>query len=192
LILAVALLSSLFMATGVGADPPSQSGPIVFRHEGNWGWAYVDSGLLAVHGFDVGYWCALGCQTDEEPSCFATHELHKLREIVSPAEIGLLMYLLKGDDLTTTVWPWEGGLCRSVNALQGVPLASGTVDLIITDNDFATWLYDHHRKNTVHTGAHGVVETLDGERFTFSGHIKCIWHVTRQPVIKCKNKITMR
>ena len=188
LILAVALFSGLFMATGALADPPSQSGPIVFRYEINWGWAYVASGLIAVHGFDDVHWCNLGCPGD--PACFDTDELNKLKEIVSPAEADLIMQLWKGDDLTTTVWPWEGSLCGSVDALQQVPLAFGTVDLIATDNDlFASAV--HNRMNSFKISAHGALETPAGERLQFMGRNKCVWHPIRQP-IKCTNKINLK
>jgi len=188
LILVLAVFGGLLIPAEMSADPPSQSGPIVFRYQVNWGWAYIDDGLLAVHGFDLEHWCNLGCPGAE--GCFETDELHELQEIVSPADEGLFIHLFNGDNLTTTVWPWEGSLCASFDAMEGVPLAFGTVDLISTDNDVLAYLFGHPRHNAFKVGAHGVLETPAGERLVFNGHENCVWHPDFD--FRCNSKIIIR
>ena len=190
--LTLAVLGGLLMSTGALADPPPQSGPIVFRYETYWGWAYRTAELRAVHGFDIVHWCSLGCPGDPvNPDCFITDELHTVQDIVSPADVDLILSLIKGDDLWTTVWPWMPGLtlCETVEARQGVPLAFGTVDLIATDNDVYAPVV-HNRMNSYKISAQGAVETPEGDRHQFSGRLKCIWHPERNPG-RCNSKINL-
>lgn len=192
LALTVAVLGGLFMSTGVQADPPDQSGQIVFRYDLYYGWGYRTADLWAIHGFDIVHWCSLGCPGDPvNPECFITDQLHTIQDIVSPADLDLLIELVKGDDLWTTVWPRTPGvgLCETVAAMQGVPLAFGTVDLISTDNDLFANLV-HNRMNSYKVSAHGVVETPEGDRHQFSGRVKCVWHPLRNPG-RCNRKINL-
>ena len=192
LVLLVAVLVGLLLPTGVQAEPPSQSGQIVFRYETTWGWAYRTSELRAVHGFDIVHWCSLDCDENPLPGCFATDQPQTLQEIVSPADIDLLIRMMKGDDLWTTVWPRipSLSLCETVELFEGVPLAFGTVDLIATDNDLLAWL-EHNRMNTYKISAHGALDTPAGDRLQFSGRFKCVWHPERNPG-RCNRKINLK
>lgn len=202
------LMVATLVAVSVSAPlfaqgPPPASGPFVVRGEfdGSSGipgadedfWVgYVDAKrrLVAFHGVDIGSWCE-GSPTD--------YSVWYFQDNIPPADEGLVHKLLKADDVVTSVWPTSifgqpGGFCAGVLAM-GVPLAAGTVDMLITDNDYMAWL-EHDRANAVAISAVGLVYTPEGERLIFHGSSHCVWHTGNDqvgdPAPPCKASIVVR
>jgi len=87
--------------------------------------------------------------------------------------------------------------CLGVLAMD--PIAEGTVDLIQTDNDLFSYLYDHNRVNAYGWSAHGVLfDPFDDESMIFNGGVRCVWGgYTEDPdeVFRgdhCKEKIVLK
>ena len=105
-------------------------------------------------------------------------KIHETGADVLIVEADLIHEVLKGDDLTTSVWPvaiWEyPSACDYM--LNNPPIATGTADVIVTDNDYFAWRTTHNRKNAYHLSAHGVLYAPDGEGMVFSGGFHGVWH----------------
>jgi hypothetical protein len=167
----------ILMAVPVMAQgPPPASGPIVVRGDFNgadydWWYYYTDwkRGYVAFHGVDIVSWCAYN------PTGYS--DWYYL-DVFPPAEADLIHEVLKGDDITTSVWPvaiWEyTNACDYI--LNYPPIATGTADVIVTDNDVTAWRNTHNRKNAYHLSAHGVLYAPDGEGMVFSGGFHGVWH----------------
>ena len=186
----IAVVSCIIVATPLLAQgPPPSSGPFVVRGDFYGGdtdyWFYYTDfkrGYVAFNGIDIASWCA------GDPTGYATWNY---QENYPPAEEGLIIQHLKADDVTTSVWPvsiWDGDVC--FNILNSAPLASGTVDFIMNDNDFLAWMYDHNRKNAYGLSAHGVLSAPDGERMIFNSSFHCVYDADVDEA-KCKVKIVL-
>lgn len=109
------------------AEPPAASG-VVVRFEGLAGFPFfvtIDSerGLTAIQGIDI----VQACQGNP------TFESVGIQQIQNPS--GAVGELLKGDDLTTSVWPFAGFNCFLFTTTD--PLATGTSSILRHDNDIA-------------------------------------------------------
>lgn len=166
------LLTTPLLAQG----PPANSGPIVVRGEFNgayydWWYYYTDwkRGYVAFHGVDIVSWC------NETPIGYSDWFY---LDVLPPAEADLVHEVLKGDDLTTSVWPvaiWDyPDACDYI--LNYPPIAAGTADVIVTDNDYFAYRNEHNRHNAYHLSAHGVLYAPDGEAMVFSGGFHGVWH----------------
>ena len=178
--LCVAVAAPLF-----AQGPPAQSGTHVFRDEAyGWWWVFTDwrRGYVAVVGRDIVAFC-----NDEDVASWWTYQ-----DNYAPAEEDLLITNIKGDDVITSVWPvtiWEyADPCEYI--LNNTPIADGTSDAILTDNDVYAWLYDHNRKNAYGLSAHGVLTAPDGERMIFNGHFRCVFDADAGTE-KCNVKIVL-
>jgi hypothetical protein len=197
--LVAATLVAVFASAPLFAqEPPPAAGPFVVRGEfdgagEDWWYGYVDwkRGLVAFHGVDIVSWCE-GMPTG--------YSVWYFQDNLPPAEEGLVRELLKGDDVVTSVWPTSilgqpGGFCTGVLDM-GMPLAEGTVDIVSTDNDYFSWLYDHDRANAYGISAHGLVYTPEQERLIFNGGYRCVWLTGNDPAedpgAHCTNKIVVR
>lgn len=182
----LAILVCVFVATPLLAQgPPAQSGPHVFRDEAyGWWWYFTDwnRGYVAFVGRDIVAFC-----NGEVVGSWWTYQ-----DNYPPAEEGLLITVTKGDDVITSVWPaaiWDYfDPCEYI--LNNPPLAEGTSDVVLTDNDIYAWAYDHTRKNAYGLSAHGVLTAPDGERMIFNGHFRCVYDGDTDTQ-KCNAKIVL-
>lgn len=189
-------LAMPFISTPSLADPPDTSGPYVVRFEDIGWFFYVDNGLVAIHGADFAGTCLYG----EE--AFYT-DLWQIQAIDNPADLDLWVGLVKGDDIATWIYPWSffvfdqfGELdwpatCPSI--LTFGPIASGTADIVRTDNDvFTDARLKRQRYNAHKLSAHGMLESQSGDRVVFSGGFNCVWNGNlADPWERCKNRISL-
>lgn len=181
----LAVLVCVFVSAPLLAQgPPAQSGPHVFRGEGEgWWWWFFDlkRGYVAFIGVDL----VAACETGIVDSRWTYQDNYP------PSEEGVWVSVVKGDDVPTSVWPLEildYSFCDY--ALEFLPIAEGTSDVVQTDNDVEAYLYDHNRKNAYGLSAHGVLTAPDGERMIFSGGIHCVYDADVDEQ-KCKFKIVL-
>jgi len=167
----LAVLVCVFVSAPLLAQvPPAQSGPHVVRSEVyGWWWYFTDArrGYVAVIGADLVSVCSgpfIGSWWN-------------LQENFPPAEEGLVVQHIKGDDVIASVWPatiWDySEPCEYI--LNNPPLADGTADAILNDNDLYAGDYDHKRHNAYGLSAHGVLAAPDGERMIFNAMFHCTW-----------------
>ena len=175
--------------------PPANSG-IVERWEGD-GWFrwYADfkRNFVAFHGVDIEAWCAWDENTE-----WSTWQVQDV--IIKGDPEWLVKTTEKGDDMITSVWPIEildevaypDHWCDGVLDLE--PIATGTADVVFTDNDLTGGFYEPTpRMNAYHLSAHGLIDAeVDGEQLMFSGGFNCQW--PGYPEVwsetgKCKAKI---
>jgi len=184
------VLVSMFIVTPLIADPPDNSGPNVVRYE-TFGWYfYYDKGMVAIHGADWPMLCEGG---------FPWTDLWRVKEIENPADTDLIMSLVKGDDVDTWIYPeWfivfdqNGDIdfdATCENALSIPPIAAGTMDIIVTDNDIFGNL-PHNRRNAWHMSAHGVLSSPSGDRMICNSGFKCVWD-SDDGWLKCKDRINL-
>ena len=175
--------------------PPANSG-IVERWEYNpeedgyfEGYADFKRNYVAFHGVDVKAWCA------DEPTVW---DVWHVQDVYSPASFLLIKTTQKGDDMITSVWPIDilfyDHWCDGVLAMD--PVATGTADVIVTDNDLFGGGYEPTpRMNAYHLSAHGVLySTEDGEPMVFNGGYNCQWPgypADPNTTGKCKQKIVL-
>ena len=179
------VLVCVFATTPLFAQgPPAQSGPHVFRGEGEgWWWGFADfkRGYVALVGVDTAT-----CETGIVDSRWT------YQDNFPPSEEGVWVTWVKGNDVPTSVWPLEildyADFCDYI--LEFLPIAEGTSDVIQTDNDFEAWKFDHNRKNAFGLSAHGVLTAPDGERMIFNGGYHCVYDATVDES-KCKYKIVL-
>lgn len=181
----LAVLTCVCVAAPLLAQgPPAASGPNVVRDELYGWWLYFTDfkrGYVAVIGADI----VAVCSEEFEGSYW------NLQENYPPAEEGLTVWHLKGDDVIASVWPssiWDGDPCEYI--LNNPPLADGTADVIVNDNDLYANLYDHNRKNAYGLSAHGVLQAPDGERMILNAGFHCVFDADSGEQ-KCKIKIVL-
>ena len=186
------VLVSMFTVTPLIADPPDSSGPYVVRTE-VYGWFfYNDNGMVAIHGADWPELCQGG---------FPWTDLWEVKVINNPADADLIVRLVKGDDVDTWIYPeWfivfdEDGFidfpATCANALSVPPIATGTMDIISTDNDVIGNL-PHNRYNAWHLSAHGVLSSPSGDRMICNSGFNCVWNGDPlDPWTKCKYRINL-
>ena len=175
--------------------PPPESG-IVERWEGSgWFYGYIDGkrGYVAFHAVDIIAWCAGDPNTE--------FSMWQVQDVWPPSSDRLLVTKEVGDDSITSVWSIDimdtdvyPHWCDGVLALD--PIATGTADVIATDNDlFAGAPVDRERTNAYSLSAHGVLESFgDGESMMFNGGYNCNWPGFPENFAetnKCKYKIVL-
>lgn len=190
--LVVLCLCLFFAAPLMAQGPPKFSGPIVFRYDASYfWWGYFDAkrGYVAFHGGDVLAACSL------DP--LAEWSVWNFKEVTPPGEEGAIVQQVKGDDVITSVWPISilddgtapSQFCPRIVDL-GTPIAEGTADVIINDNDLLSFLFDHHRSNTYNLSAHGILDDpVDGEPMVLNGGYNCVWDGENDP--KCHSRIVL-
>jgi hypothetical protein len=183
-IILVVLVCVFVTAPLLAQGPPAESGPNVIRDEAyGWWWYFTDAkrGYVAFVGADPVAICSGG----------DADSWWNYQENYPPAEEGLIHFLAKGDDVPASVYPisiWDYGACEYI--LSFPPIAAGTADVVITDNDLDASLYDHNRKNAYGLSAHGALTAPDGERMIFNGGFRCVYDADVDEV-KCKIKIVL-
>jgi len=195
----VVLTACLAIAGPVFAQgPPDFSGPIVSRFEDSGYWyGYTDfkRGYVAFHGVDIDELCEYAFAGGGTPSW----DVWSFQDVNLPPAEALLHTVQKGDDMTTSVYSIDI-LFYPVHFCYGVldldPIATGTTDIVITDNDVYAWQDEYHpRTNAYKLSAHGVLySTADGEPMIFSGGFNCQWPgYPEDPETsgKCKEKIVL-
>ena len=194
-LVAVALV--FISAPVVAPDPPANSGPFVVRGEfdgadSDYWWGIADSkrGYVAIHGVDIVSWC--------EGTSPTGYNLWSFQDTNIPADEGLVHQLLKADDVLTSVWPisiLDAAFFCDPLLEMGTPLAEGTIDMILTDNDVFAYLYDHNRANAWGITGHGVVTAPDGERMRLSSGFRCVWNTGQaggdDPGAHCTEKVVL-
>lgn len=172
---------SISSPSNVGS-PPASSGPYVVRSERGYAIFYVDprTGVSAIHGVDIVEFCTSG----------ATFDVVEFQRITLPSEVGRFIDVLRGDDLTTSVWPFPTFSCALYTTTD--PLATGTVDLVLTDNDIlpngggGNW-------NAFGWQTHGRLSTdSEGGTAQFSSHRRCRFIIDDVNTFRCDLKINLR
>jgi hypothetical protein len=193
LVTRIFLVSGFVVSSPLFANPPSNSGPRVFRTE-ILAFAVIEAnGMAAFVGADISALC-------EGEDWFGFWEY---MIIDSPADIDLAMLLAKGDDVPTYVYPeaaivWEDGwidlayLCE-YDQLYG-EIASGTSNVIYTDNDANAADNLHERVNSFGVSATGVLFTPSDDPVSFSGGRRCLWSFDQDPDktwVKCRDRLNL-
>ena len=185
------VLAGLIFSTSVAlanfSNGPENPGPIVFRGQTEFGVFYADykEGLIALHGADVVEYC-------QNPDIL--FPIVDFQDILSPSDTDRIITLIHGDDVPTSVWPFVDFDCELFLSEQ--PIATGTVDLVATDNDvFAFFSHEIPNMNAFTLKAHGKLAWTNGEGGVarFNGHSNCIWDGFDTPDsrFKCKDKINI-
>jgi len=150
---------------------------------------------VAIHGVDIEAWCAWDENTE--------WSVWQVQDVVIKGDPEWLIKTTeKGDDMITSVWPIEilddvaypDHWCDGVLDLD--PIATGTADVIYTDNDLFGGEYEPtERMNAYHLSAHGILNSFgDEEPMKFSGGFNCQWPgfpVDPNTPGKCKAKIVL-
>lgn len=151
------------------SNAPANSGPIVMRDQtNNFAVFYADTkaGVGTIHGFDVVDFCT--------PPIGTTFDLLDRQRVFTPTEAAAVNELLQGSDVTTSVWPFTNPTCNAF--LTTTPLATGTVDIINTDNDFFAFLrFSPARANAFGWNANGQLDLSGGGTGQFSGHFRAVF-----------------
>ena len=150
------------------SNAPANSGPIVTRDQRNFAVFYVDTktGISAVHGADIVDFC--------KPPIGTTADLLDRQRVFLPNEAAAVNDLLQGSDMTTSVWPFTVFDCNAF--LTTTPLATGTVDIVNTDNDFFAFLRSSPaRANAFGFNANGRLNLSGGGTAQFSGHSRAVF-----------------
>lgn len=157
------LIAPLALAGGGFGNGPENPGPIVFRFDDTAGFFLSDfkSGLGVAHGGDVVEFCQTG-STEFDPV------LVQLVDV--PDDFDRAIVHLVGDDMPTTVWPFPDFDCELFTTVD--PIATGTADLIYTDNDVD--VSNNPNANSFGLSAHGKVTTDGGEELNLSTHSRAI------------------
>jgi len=182
LILLGVVLVALVAAIPALADPPPSSGPNVVRFEDTFAVFYSDArkGLSVTIGADV----VEDCNGNFEP------ELVSIQEIRVPEDANRIIGILKGDDLMTTVWPFTDFDCGLFTTEE--PVATGTSDLVLTDNDVLVFLTpDNVNWNAFGFTAHGLLTAQDGSDVRFNGVQRCIWDGNNDATFRCVERINV-
>jgi len=112
-----------------------------------------------------------------------------LQRIDVPEDANRVNDLLHGDDLTTSVWPFTDFDCGLF--LTTTPLATGTVDVRNTDNDFFVFLNpDNKNHNAFGFTAQGKLTSATGKR----AHFNVVSRVVFKPgeFFKAVSKINLK
>jgi hypothetical protein len=153
-------------SVSLAKGPPASSGPIVIRTETAFAVFYADpgAGISAVHGADMDEFC----------NGIVDFDIVKLQEIDVPEDANRIISLVHGHDVRTSVWPFTDFDCDLFTTTT--PLATGTVDMVSTDNDVVVFLNpDNVNHNAFGWAAHGKLVGPNGEELNFSGHSKTVW-----------------
>ena len=182
LLFVIVLLVALIAAIPALADPPSSSGPNVVRFEDTFAVFYSDArtGLSVTIGADV----VEDCNGNFEP------ELVSIQEIHVPEDANRIISILHGDDLMTTVWPFTDFNCDLFTTEE--PVATGTSDLVLTDNDLLVFLTpDNVNWNAFGFTAHGLLTAQDGSDVHFNGVQRCRWDGNNDATFGCVERINV-
>lgn len=162
---------------------PDNPGPIVMRSEVTFAVFYVDAkaGVSAIHGADIIEFCGGTIDFD----------LVDLQRIDVPEDANRVNDILQGDDVRTSVWPFTVFDCNLFTTVT--PLATGTADVRLTDNDVFVFLNPESvNHNAFGFRAHGKLEDSAGETVNFSGHCNCVWDGNDIDTLKCNDKINVK
>jgi hypothetical protein len=180
--------------------PPDESG-IVERGEysGIKWYQDVNRDYTAFHGVDIIAWCA----GDPNPEVGVWQYQDVL---ISGDPEWLIKTTEHGDNMPTSVWPivtidppgpgltlWDR-ICPNLEGID--PIATGTADVVLTDNDLTGGFYEPtERMNAYHLSAHGVLYSFgEEEPMRFSGGFNCQWPgypADYDETVKCKVKILL-
>ncbi len=159
------------------------AGPIIIRTEVVFAIFHVDlnKGISAIHGGDIVEFCQGNLVFD----------LSQLQRHFPPGDATRYMDLLHGGDLTTSVWPFTNFDCVAFTSTE--PLATGTVDLVNTDNDLLVFLDpDNINANAFGWNAHGPLTDSNGDKKQYSAHSRCVWDGNDVDTLKCTDKINLQ
>lgn len=176
---ALVLLVTVAVASPVGAEPPEQSGPYVFRHGDVYGLFFADSyeGLSMTIGVDPVEFCAGNTNFD----------FVRVQDITVPEDATRINRTVTGLDLRAAIWPFTAPDCALFTTVQ--PVGEGTVDVKHTDNDVTVFLNpDNYNYNTYGFRAHG----LFGAGHPVLGRQNCLWDGNDVGTIRCVTKIAIK
>lgn len=153
------------------SSAPASSGPYVTRYQGN----FYNNFLLVT---DAKSGLALVIGTDPVQLCqgIVNFDLVSIMDINVPTDAQRISQLIKGTDVTTSVWNYDpnvGFACS--NVLSEAPVATGTSNLVSTDNDLTVFLYDNKDHNAFGFNAHGKLTGPNGEPYAFSAFSRTVW-----------------
>jgi hypothetical protein len=187
----IALLTSASLSAG----PPEQSGPNVYRWQGDMWFDFSANGLIAFVGIDVPLFC------DEFVISAATGDY---QSVLNPSDLGLEMVNARLDDAMTFVYPASYAFDDDGNfdamMLCGhiwdgdMEIASGTSDAVSTDNDAWAFDFEHKRTNSWHISVHGVLYTPTEDPVVLNGGFHCVYRGgahSGNGTYRCKSRLNL-
>jgi hypothetical protein len=189
LVLAFVLLALLIVSLqAVSADfsngPTNPGGGIVTRFEEPFGYHIpdYDAGISAFIGGDPVKDCM-----GEDPG----FELVSIQDALVDDDANRIVSVLHGDDLTVTVWPFPDFDCELLLTVE--PIAVGTVDLRLTDNDVFVYENPNHKHvNAFGVMANGTVYDGDGKKMKLNAHDRIVWDGYDFGTAKIVSKVFLR
>lgn len=193
ILITFAVLAGLVFSTSVAlanfSNGPENPGPIVMRGEDGLAIWYPDykAGLSVVHGIDM----------DELCSGSEDFDLIAYQDIMSPSEVGRIISVMQGDNITTSVWPTVADFFDFFDIYCEIePIATGTVRILLTDNDLFGGGFGDGKPNMNAFGlsAHGKLTWTDGGGLAhYNGLSNCVWDGfdTSDARFICKDKINI-
>jgi hypothetical protein len=149
-----------------------EHGAMIIRHDEEMWWGFIDeqAGLMLILGVN-----------DIENACAGTGGLDiiNIKDIYLPntdPDLRRLVALQKGKDFDAMVWEtnaWPEDLCGFLDS--ELPLATGTANLIYTDNDFFAYLYNHSNTNSFGNKANGTLFDQSGQKYKLNLVYRIIW-----------------
>ena len=161
---------------------PGQSGPIVLRSETTMALfcADPDKGIAAVYGLDIVDFC----------NEIENFDIFDLKEVNVPSDVNRIIQLVKGKNVRTSVWPFI--LIDNCDQFKIAPLATGTVDLVYTNNDvYPYWSEKSKNAHVFGFTAHGKLTGPDGELLHFNSVHKYRWDGSNPATFKQVSKINL-
>ncbi len=174
--------NTLVTPASLAKGPPPTSGPIVIRSQTLFAVFFVD--------LDKGISASIGADPVEFCSGIIDFDIVELQEISVPEDANRLIDLVKGSNVTASVWPFTTFDCDLF--ANTTPLATGTVKLVNTDNDLLIFLNpDHKNSNAFGFTAQGRLNRPDGTKASFNAVSKCVWDGDDIASLKCVEKINL-
>lgn len=171
------------LPSNLAKGPPASSGPIVIRSQTLFAVFFIDS--------DKGISASIGADPVEFCNGIVNFDIVELQEISVPEDANRLIDLIKGSNVTASVWPFATFDCDLFATTT--PLATGTVKLVNTDNDLLVFLNpDNRNANAFGFTAQGKLTRPDGSQANFNGVSKCVWDGNDINSLKCVDKINLK
>lgn len=151
----------------VAQDAPAQSGMYVIRSLWYYAVWFADA--------ETNTGVILGADALEYCNGIVDFDIVPVQDVINPQDQLIINELIRASDVRATVWPFTTFDCGLFQTNQ--PLASGTVDMVTTDNNYYAYLEENtgERVNTFGTMARGKLVTPDGDWANFRLTYRYVW-----------------
>lgn len=150
-------------------------------------WRYEDFAFLVIYDSDS----PLAAVHSSFPSCGGELQPVSVQEIVDNPNDPFsdqVRQLLQADGINIFVVDLSApGGCFGYDLV-----ASGTGNLVNTDNDFFAFVHDNPNSNAFGFTAQGRLTSPGGDRVSYNGVSKCVWDGTDFGSIRCKDQVNLR